>query len=129
MSRLRKIPRVRVLALSFAACLQGVAAAECARADAALAGQYTLSGAMEVGSQLRLHANGRFDYMLSYGALDELASGCWSRNGQTVTLAVSRFKSNAPSDPLKFDRLDLKSGSGGELLRQFDDGHSGAYSR
>src|ERR1019366_5149553 len=69
--------------------------------------KFRLSGVMEVGSELRLLPNGRFDYMLAYGALDELASGCWSREGGTVTLIASKFETSM-EDPLKFDRLELK---------------------
>lgn len=47
---------------------------------------------MEVGSELLLQADGRFEYMLAYGALDEYATGCWSRDGQTLTLAASQFE-------------------------------------
>ena len=72
--------------------ISGARAADCAPADATLAGHYYLSGVMEVGSELRLPPNGRFDYMLAYGALDELASGCWSRDGEIVTLVASKFE-------------------------------------
>jgi hypothetical protein len=103
-------------------------AADCAPADATLAGDYHLNGVMEVGSELRLVPNGRFDYMLAYGALDELASGCWSREGGSVTLVASKFETNM-EDPLKFDRLELKILQGGKLERRFDAGHVGKYSR
>ena len=46
--------------------------------------------------------------MLAYGALDELASGCWSREGGTVTLVASKFETSM-EDPLKFDRLELRA--------------------
>lgn len=103
-------------------------ASECQHGDASLAGHYFLRGMMEVGSELRLQANGKFDYMPAYGALDELASGCWSRKGQTVTLVVSKFKANR-EDPVKFARLVLEVKADGKLLRRFDGGDTGAYSR
>ncbi len=103
-------------------------AADCAPADATLAGFYHLSGMMEVGSELRLLPNGRFDYMLAYGALDELASGCWSREGGSVTLVASKFETSM-EDPLKFDRLQLRVLPGGKLGRRFDAEHVGTYSR
>jgi hypothetical protein len=75
--------RVLLAALS----MSGARAAGCAPADASLAGHYWLRGVKEVGSELELRADGRFTYMLAYGALDELASGCagrekgaWSRS-------------------------------------------------
>ena len=103
-------------------------AADCAPADATLAGDYHLNGVMEVGSELRLLPNGRFDYMLAYGALDELASGCWSREGGSVTLVASKFETSM-EDPLKFDRLELKILPPGALERGFGSGLVGKYSR
>lgn len=105
-----------------------VSAASCTRSDASLTGHYYLRGVMEVGSELLLQANGRFDYMLAYGALDEFATGCWSRNGQVLTLVASRFQANA-EDPMKFERLELEVMSAGKLVRRFDAVHVGAYSR
>lgn len=103
-------------------------AANCAQADASLAGHYAMRGVMEVGSELRLQANGSFDYMLAYGALDEVASGCWRRVGNVVTLVPSKFETNA-EDPLKFDRLELEVTPTGKLVRRFESGATGAYSR
>jgi hypothetical protein len=60
--------RVLLAALS----MSGARAAGCAPADASLAGHYWLRGVKEVGSELELRADGRFTYMLAYGALDEL---------------------------------------------------------
>jgi hypothetical protein len=103
-------------------------AAECLRANAALSGHYFMSGVMEVGSELLLKANGRFEYMLEYGSLDEYATGCWSTDGRTVTLTVSKFQTNA-NDPMKFTQLELEIRPGGKLVRTFDGGHTGIYSR
>ena len=100
----------------------------CAPADALLAGHYYLHGVMEVGSELLLKADGRFQYMLAYGALDELASGCWTRHGGVVTLYASKFGTSM-EDPGKFNRLDLTIASGGKLIRRFDAEHVGAYAR
>jgi hypothetical protein len=105
-----------------------VRAAGCAPADPSLAGHYYLRGVMEVGSELLLTPDGRFQYMLAYGALDELASGCWMRNGGVVTLHASKFETSM-ADPGKFNRLDLTIASGGKLMRRFDPEHVGAYSR
>jgi hypothetical protein len=114
---------------AFAAALLPVgASAACAPADPSLAGHYALSGVMEVGSELSLKADGRLKYMLAYGALDELASGCWARNGHVVTLNAQKFQTNA-DDPMKFDRLELTVAPGGKLMRRFDAEHAGAYSR
>ncbi len=106
----------------------GARAANCAPADASLAGHYYLHGVMEVGSELELKADGRFAYMLAYGALDELASGCWSRTGGVVTLNAAKFETSM-EDPMKFERLELTVAPGGRLKRRFDREHAGAYSR
>ena len=103
-------------------------AAPCKPADPSLAGHYVLRGVMEVGSELLLKSDGRFNYMLAYGALDELASGCWMRSGNTVTLHAYEFKANM-DDPGKFERLDLTVAPGGKLTRRFDDEHKGTYAR
>jgi hypothetical protein len=125
---------VRRHIVTLAACLLPMAsgsearAAACKPADPSLAGHYYLRGVMEVGSGLLLRADGRFEYMLAYGALDELASGCWMRNGAMVTLDVRKFE-NSMDDPMKFTRLELTVQPGGKLMRRFDAEHAGAYSR
>ena len=104
------------------------ASAACAPADPSLAGHYSLHGVMEVGSELLLKADGRFEYMLAYGALDELASGCLTRNGGVVTLHANKFEVSM-EDPRKFTRLQLTVAPGGKLIRRFDSEHVGAYTR
>jgi hypothetical protein len=60
-----------------------------------LAGHYYLYGVTEVGSEILLRENGRFEYMLAYGALDELASGGWQvLDGRVV---IESDPSNAPA--------------------------------
>ncbi|HEY8162949.1 MAG TPA: hypothetical protein VIF34_11890 [Methylocystis sp.] len=128
MNRLRHSVAIIVLAPLAAAWVSGAAEAKCSSADASLAGHYYLRGVMEVGSELLLHADGRFEYMLAYGALDEYATGCWSREGQTVSIVASQFKANS-DDPMKFERLELEIKPGGKLERRFDGGPVGVYSR
>ena len=127
------LPRLRlgvpdsfpILALPW---ISAAPAADCAPADATLAGDYHLKGVMELGSELRLPPNGRFDYMLAYGALDELASDCRSREGGAITLVASKFETSM-EDPLKFHRLELKGSPGSKLERRFDAEHVGKYSQ
>lgn len=64
--------------------------------DAALTGHYYLSGVMETGSELLLKPDGRFDWYISYGAVDQAASGHWGRNGQTVTLTADVPSAETP---------------------------------
>jgi hypothetical protein len=50
-----------------------------------LAGHYYLKDVNEVGSEILLRPDGRFEYMLAYGAYDELSRGTWVvRNGRLV---------------------------------------------
>jgi len=60
-----------------------------------LAGVYDGSQ-MEMGVGLRLQPNGRFDYLLAYGALDESAGGTWQVDGGNLLLTSD------PVTPPKF---------------------------
>ena len=51
-----------------------------------LAGVYD-GGQMEIAAALELKPDGRFNYALSYGALDEQAAGRWTVNGDRVLLS------------------------------------------
>ncbi|MBK6708310.1 MAG: hypothetical protein IPG54_12815 [Sphingomonadales bacterium] len=82
-------------------CRRAGPPAEIGKADAALAGHYYLSGVMETGSELRLKADGRFDWYISYGSVDQGAQGRWGRDGQTVTLVA-----DAPSPDTPLARAD-----------------------
>lgn len=57
-----------------------------AQAEDDLAGHYYFGGVREVGSELRLMPNGRFQWYLSYGAMDQQAEGAWTREGRQVVL-------------------------------------------
>lgn len=52
------------------------------------AGDYRLVGEQDVASGLRLRPDGRFQYFLSAGALDEQAEGRWSLAGRSVVLVT-----------------------------------------
>jgi hypothetical protein len=54
--------------------------------DRVVAGHYYLQGVHEVGSELILHPDGRFEYFLAYGAYDEHATGTWRVQGGQVLL-------------------------------------------
>ncbi|MCK9540935.1 MAG: hypothetical protein M0R03_02770 [Novosphingobium sp.] len=89
------------------AVLAAVAAGAQAPAEApplCLTGLYDGSG-FEMASTLELSGNGRFRYMLSYGALDEEAEGTWRVRGDTVLLT---------SDPVNPPRYALISDTAGE---------------
>jgi hypothetical protein len=53
------------------------------------AGHYYLEGVHEVGSELVLLPDGRFQYFLAYGAYDENATGDWRVEGDLVILNTS----------------------------------------
>ena len=69
----------------------GVAAGQ----TASLAGQYYLQNVREVGSELVLQPDGRFDFMLAYGAADYWAKGTW-RVQDGVVLLNSAPRKEAP---------------------------------
>lgn len=74
-------------------------------ADAALIGHYYLSGIMETGSELLLKPDGRFEWFMSYGNVDQFANGRWNRDKTMVVLTPDR---SAPDAPLF--RIDAQTG-------------------
>ena len=54
-----------------------------------VSGHYYLEGVREVGSELRLMPDGRFQYFLAYGAYDEVATGEWRVDGELIILNTS----------------------------------------
>jgi hypothetical protein len=54
-------------------------------ADGPAPGVYD-GGQTEIAAQLRLGADGRFEYSLAYGALDEVAAGKWVADGACAVL-------------------------------------------
>ena len=80
---------------------------------ASLPGHYYLQGVREVGGELQLSKDGRFDYAMSYGAVDILAQGTWRSDGKRVYLDTppvepasviggvrAQTKTNDPADQL-----------------------------
>ena len=57
-------------------------------AASSLPGHYYLQGVMETGSELLLKKDGTFEWMLSYGSMDEQASGEWRVDGDKLTLVA-----------------------------------------
>lgn len=52
------------------------------------AGHYYLQGAMETGSELLLKPDGRFQWFISYGAIDQHAEGTWKRQAGKIVLTT-----------------------------------------
>lgn len=69
-----------------------------------LVGTYN-GGQTEVGTELRLEANGRYQYYLSYGALDEMSQGTWAADAGGLVLT---------SDPVKEPQFQLTGAAAGK---------------
>ncbi len=105
----------------------GAAQAACKKAGPELAGVYELRGVREVGSLIQLRSDGRFAYMMTYGAYDEVARGCWSRNGARVVLRPTQMRTGTGGR--KFKQLILTNAAAGLLLRKLDPRQTGRYIR
>ncbi|HEY1299221.1 MAG TPA: hypothetical protein VGF07_01915 [Stellaceae bacterium] len=96
-----------MLLLAAASTVANVARAQ----SAAVVGVYD-GGQMEMAAGLELKPDGRFNYALSYGALDEQAAGKWTVRGDSVLLT---------SDPIVAPRFVLVShGRGADGLLRVD---------
>jgi hypothetical protein len=83
-------------------------AAQLADGPPAAAGEpkrYRLAGQQDVASWLLLWPNGRFEYMLAAGALDEQAVGRWTRTGDTIFLTTLPKPKPAEFSLLKSERI------------------------
>lgn len=74
-----------------------------------LPGEYD-GGQMEMAARLQLGADHRFRYMLSYGALDEVAQGTWESDGAEGVRLTSD-----PTTPPRFTFQEEARGVAGEL--------------
>lgn len=63
-------------------------AAPAAAQDSPLVGEYSLAEGPDVGGGLLIRGDGRFQYMLAAGALDERAEGRWEARGDTICLTT-----------------------------------------
>jgi len=73
--------------------------------NASPAGHYFLTGLREVGSELRLSADGQFEYMLAYGAYDEHAQGTWTLKDGKVLLSTPASSAKAAYKLIKSERV------------------------
>ena len=73
-----------------AACCVALACAAANASPPSVAGHYYLEGVHEVGSELLLREDGRFEWMLAYGAVDAQASGRWRRAGDVSVATPER---------------------------------------
>ncbi len=119
MSDDRTMPWARLLFAGFFLLLAGADATRARARD--MAGQYQ-GVAMEIAAALDLREDGRFDYGLSYGALDETASGRWRQEGERIVLDSDPFV--PPS--LLLASIEPRTG-GLEILLDLPDGLSRQY--
>jgi hypothetical protein len=105
------------------------AAMGCGPADPGLAGRYVLDGE-EIGSELLLRADGRFEYLLAYGTSDARAHGCWRRQDGQVVLETARLPlaglrlikrrsldgSNSPESMQPVPPTDVDAGATGDTV-------------
>ena len=61
-------------------------AAPASAQDSPFVGEYSLAEGPDVGGGLLIRNDGRFQYMLAAGALDERAEGRWEARGNTICL-------------------------------------------
>jgi hypothetical protein len=90
-----------------------LALAATAAHPASLVGRYE-GNQMEMAVGLELTADGRFQYGLSYGALDEEATGTWMTEGDHVTLTSD------PVIPPRITLIDEKPAPPGQLSIDLD---------
>ncbi|TCM16020.1 hypothetical protein EDF56_1088 [Novosphingobium sp. PhB165] len=105
--------------------LASAAAAGCpiaAAQSADVVGVYD-GGQTEMAVGIELHADGRFLYGMSYGALDEQAQGTWTSDGSQVLLTSD------PVVPPRFVLTDLRDAPAGQikLLLDLPEGMSRQY--
>jgi hypothetical protein len=73
--------------LALALCAVTIASSTHAAGDG-LAGRYRIQGGPDVASELILGADGKFQYFLMAGALDEQAEGSWQATGDALRLTT-----------------------------------------
>jgi hypothetical protein len=104
------------LLLLGAATSGAVSQGACVAGDPALAGRYDLQGVINVGSRVTLKRDGTFDYRLSYGAVAQRGNGCWTVDGNAVTLmptGATKVADTPVLDRTEFSGLVLERSADG----------------
>lgn len=78
------------------------------KADKALAGHYYLQGVREMGSELLLKADGRFEWAISYGAMDQYAKGSWRVNAGKVVLQTTSTDKDPVFRPFRDEEMRVR---------------------
>jgi CubicO group peptidase (beta-lactamase class C family) len=107
MQRIVQFGAMLVLCASQFACTPAPSAppAPPTKEMAAVAGHYYLQGVTEVGSELLLRKDGQYQWMLSYGAVDQGSEGTWHLKDKQLVLS-----SSSSSSPFKTLTLMLADG-------------------
>lgn len=94
-----------IRAVLAALLLAGPATAACkAPGEPDLAGLYQLEGVFEVGSEFMLYPDGRFEFYLAYGAIDQVGEGCWSTEQKGWVILLPKGRNRAPTVTTPADR-------------------------
>lgn len=116
------LPRCVAVVLSAASLF-----ASTAQAGGPVGGHYYLQGVTEVGSELQLRDEGRFEWFLAYGAMDQIARGRWSERDGRVVLTTER---PAPDgDPFRLDAVFAWDAQTEERLRDMEAARAGDLAR
>ena len=97
--------------------------ASTAQAGGPVGGHYYLQGVTEVGSELRLRDDGRFEWFLAYGAMDQTARGRWAERDGRVVLTTERPAPDA--DPFRLDAVFAWDAQTEERLRDMEAARAG----
>lgn len=112
------LPRCAAVVLSVSSLF-----ASAAQAGGPVGGHYYLQGVTEVGSELRLRDDGRFEWFLAYGAMDQTARGRWSERDGRVVLTTER---PAPDgDPFRLDAVFAWDAQTEERMRDMEAARAG----
>jgi hypothetical protein len=68
-----------------------------------IVGHYYLNGVRETGSELLITADGRYQWYISYGAVDQSSIGKWSRSNDRVVLTPDQPEQSGP--PVKLGKV------------------------
>ena len=97
--------------LSIALCSATIALSSTAVAGDGIAGRYRLHDGPDVASELVLKPDGKFEYFLMAGSLDEQSQGTWKVDGTTL-----RLNTLPKPVPAEFSRGPTSSTANGKLV-------------
>jgi hypothetical protein len=106
-ARLAMMVFVFALAAIIAGCNRDGNASMAQDNKSALVGKYVLTGQSEAASEIELYANGKFEYAMIYGAVDEIATGTWHEKEARVVLELDKDRQGS-NDLRLSDRLELR---------------------